>query len=74
MYRQQIQFPLKEEPLREDVHALGDAIGQMLREQGGEQFLELVEGDRRAAIARRERRPMRSGCGPRIVRPRPRRI
>ncbi len=30
------------------------SIGEMLREQGGEAFFELVEGDRRAAIARRE--------------------
>jgi phosphoenolpyruvate carboxylase len=53
MYRQKIQFPLKDEPLRDDVRALGDSIGEMLREQGGEPFLALVEGDRRAAIERR---------------------
>src|SRR5271155_4405903 len=54
MYRQSIQFPVKDAGLREDVHALGALIGEMLRDQGGERFFELVEGDRRAAIASRE--------------------
>jgi phosphoenolpyruvate carboxylase len=54
MFRQGIQFPVKDGALREDVHALGDSIGEMLREQGGEEFFLLVEGDRRAAIERRE--------------------
>jgi phosphoenolpyruvate carboxylase len=54
MYRQDIQFSVKDAALREDVHALGEAIGEMLREQGGEEFVALVESDRRAAIARRE--------------------
>jgi phosphoenolpyruvate carboxylase len=54
MFRQGIQFPVKDGALREDVHALGDSIGEMLCEQGGEEFFRLVEGDRRAAIERRE--------------------
>jgi phosphoenolpyruvate carboxylase len=54
MYRQSIQFPVKDAALREDVHALGGLIGETLRDQGGEEFLELVEGDRLAAILRRE--------------------
>jgi phosphoenolpyruvate carboxylase len=54
MYRQSIQFPLKDSALREDVHALGDLIGETLRDQGGEEFFTLVEGDRLAAIHRRE--------------------
>ena len=54
MYREGIQFPPKDAGLREDVHALGDLIGEILRDQGGEEFFDLVEGDRRAAIARRE--------------------
>src|SRR5450432_551557 len=54
MYRQSIQFPVKDAALREDVHALGDLIGETLRDQGGEEFFELVEGDRLAAIRRRE--------------------
>ena len=39
------------------MHALGRLIGEMLRDQGGEEFFDLVEGDRRAAIARRESAP-----------------
>ena len=66
MYRQNIQFPIKDSALREDVHALGALIGETLREQGGEEFFELVEGDRLAAIRRREappRLPTRSDSG-----------
>src|SRR6202521_2875178 len=47
------QFPLKDSALREDVHALGVLIGEMLRDQGGEEFFKLVEDDRLAAIYRR---------------------
>ncbi len=54
MYRQSIQFPVKDAALREDVHALGGLIGETLRDQGGEEFFMLVEGDRLAAIQRRE--------------------
>lgn len=54
MYRQSIQFPAKDAALREDVHALGGLVGEVLRDQGGEQLFEFVEGDRLAAIARRD--------------------
>jgi len=54
MYRQSIQFPVKDAGLREDVHALGTLIGETLRDQGGEELFGLVEGDRLAAIRRRE--------------------
>jgi phosphoenolpyruvate carboxylase len=54
MYRQSIQFPAKDAALRDDVHALGVLIGETLRDQGGEEFFRLVEGDRLAAIRRRE--------------------
>src|SRR5271170_1685798 len=54
MYRHGIQFPVKDAALREDVHALGALIGETLRDQGGEEFFELVEGDRLAALRRRE--------------------
>ncbi|MEP6885120.1 MAG: phosphoenolpyruvate carboxylase, partial [Gammaproteobacteria bacterium] len=54
MYRQSIQFPAKDAALREDVRALGELIGETLRDQGGEEFFQLVEGDRLAAIRRRE--------------------
>jgi phosphoenolpyruvate carboxylase len=54
MYRQNIQFPVKDSALREDVHALGTLIGETLRDQGGEDFFRLVEEDRLAAIQQRE--------------------
>ena len=50
MNRSDIQFPPKHLPLRDDVHALGALIGEILREQGGEQLFQLVELDRVAAI------------------------
>src|ERR1700743_469238 len=52
MYRQSIQFPVKDAALREDVHALGGLIGETLRDQGGEEFFKLVEGDRIGARRR----------------------
>jgi phosphoenolpyruvate carboxylase len=57
MHRDDIQFPPKDAALREDVHELGALVGEVLREQGGEQLFALVEGDRRAAIRRREGEP-----------------
>ena len=50
MNRGDIHFPPKHEPLRDDVHALGALLGEILREQGGEQLFRLVELDRIAAI------------------------
>jgi phosphoenolpyruvate carboxylase len=61
MYRQSIQFPVKDLGLREDVHALGSLIGETLRDQGGDEFFDLVEGDRVAAIRRRDGGPARLG-------------
>ena len=54
MYRQNIQFPAKDAALREDVHALGALVGEIVLEQCGRARFELVEGDRVAAIQRRE--------------------
>src|SRR5437588_352748 len=51
--RSDIHFPPKHEPLREDVHALGALMGEILLEQGGEELFELVELDRTAAIRAR---------------------
>ena len=48
--RSDIHFPPKHAPLREDVHALGALVGEILREQGGADLFELVELDRQAAI------------------------
>src|SRR2546429_3710081 len=53
MNRADIHFPPKHEPLREDVHALGALMGEILLEQGGEELFELVELDRTAAIRAR---------------------
>lgn len=55
--RHNLQFPEKDTALREDVHALGGLVGEVLRDQGGARLFELVEGDRVAAIARREGEP-----------------
>lgn len=57
MYRQNIQFPAKDAPLRDDVHALGALVGDILREQCGDALFELVEGNRVDAIRRREGDP-----------------
>lgn len=54
MIRSQIHFPPQHEALREDVHALGALVGEILREQGGPELLDVVEKDRVLAIARRE--------------------
>ncbi|MCS6947146.1 MAG: phosphoenolpyruvate carboxylase, partial [Steroidobacteraceae bacterium] len=53
MRRDEIQFPARHLALREDVHALGILVGEVLREQGGNELFELVEGDRTTAIRRR---------------------
>jgi phosphoenolpyruvate carboxylase len=55
--RQDIQFPSKDTALRDDVHALGGLVGEVLRDQGGERLLAKVEQDRIAAIRRREGEP-----------------
>jgi phosphoenolpyruvate carboxylase len=55
--RNNLQFPEKDTALREDVHALGGLVGEVLRDQGGARLFDLVEGDRVAAIARREGEP-----------------
>lgn len=45
---------LKEVPLRRDVRSLGMLLGEVLREQAGDSFFELVEQLRTNAIRRRE--------------------
>jgi phosphoenolpyruvate carboxylase len=54
MPRSDISFPLKDAELREDVHMLGALVGEVIREQGGDDLFEAVETDRQAAIARRD--------------------
>ena len=53
MKRDDIQFPARHNALREDVHALGGLVGEVLREQGGLELFDLVELDRTTAIRRR---------------------
>ena len=68
-HRADIHFPPKHEPLRDDVHALGALVGEILREQGGEALFEQVEatGSPRSAAATASRARARScsaRCGP----------
>jgi len=51
--RGEVQFPSQHEPLRDDVHALGALVGEILREQGGADLYEAVELDRLEAIRAR---------------------
>ena len=53
MNRDDRHFPPHHSPLREDIHALGEIVGNVLREQGGNELYELAEGDRQTAIRRR---------------------
>ncbi len=52
--RANIFFAEKDRALRDDVHRLGELVGELVREQGGEALFDLVEAARRAAIAHRE--------------------
>jgi phosphoenolpyruvate carboxylase len=47
-------FDSKQAPLRRDIRSLGALLGQVLREQAGDELYEKVETLRRASIARRE--------------------
>ncbi len=49
-----IQFPEKDQPLRNDVSLLGRLVGEALVEQHGAGLLQQVEAVRKAAILRRE--------------------
>ena len=52
--RANIFFAEKDRALREDVHKLGELVGELVREQGGEALYDLVEAARRVSIAHRE--------------------
>jgi phosphoenolpyruvate carboxylase len=54
MPRSDISFPLKDAELREDVRMLGALVGEVIREQCGDELFKMVELDRLAAIARRD--------------------
>ena len=57
MKRTDIQFPGKHAALRDDVHALGDLMGAILREQGGDELYTQVDRDRILSIRRRNAEP-----------------
>src|SRR6266576_3740787 len=49
--RRDVEFAPKDAQLRDDVRTLGALVGDVLREQCGDAFFQLVERARRAAIA-----------------------
>jgi phosphoenolpyruvate carboxylase len=50
----EIRFESKDKPLRDDVRRLGAIVGEVIREQAGDELYEFVETARRLAIARRD--------------------
>ena len=52
--RQDVQFTDKEQALRKDVRTLGAMVGDLIREQGGEELFDFVETARLRSIRRRE--------------------
>ena len=51
MKRQHLQFPEKDAPLKDDVHALGALVGEVVEEQCGTALFDTVEAVRRGSIA-----------------------
>ncbi|MDJ0711250.1 MAG: phosphoenolpyruvate carboxylase [Woeseiaceae bacterium] len=52
--RQDVFFEEKDQALRDDVRTLGAMVGDLIREQNGEDLFEMVENARLRAIRRRE--------------------
>ncbi len=52
--RQDITFEDKDQSLRDDVRSLGTMLGNLIKEQDGEELFDLVENARLRAIRRRE--------------------
>ena len=52
--RRDITFEKKDQPLKDDVRILGTLVGELLRDQGGNELFELVENARQRSIHRRE--------------------
>jgi len=52
--RQDIMFEDKDQALRDDVRTLGAMVGDLIKEQGGDELFEFVENARRRSIRRRE--------------------
>ncbi len=55
MTRPTVKFAAKDRPLRKDVRDLGALVGEIIREQAGDDVFTSVERIRRAAIWQRER-------------------
>ena len=52
--RQDVTLEEKDQALRDDVRALGAMVGELIREQAGEELFEMVENARLRSIRRRE--------------------
>jgi len=52
--RQDIMFDDKDQALRDDVRTLGAMVGELIKEQGGDELFEFVENARQRSIRRRE--------------------
>ena len=52
--RQDITFEDKDQALRDDVRTLGTLVGELVRDQGGDELFDLVESARLRSIRRRE--------------------
>jgi len=52
--RQDITFEDKDQALRDDVRTLGAMVGDLIKEQGGDELYEFVETARQRSIRRRE--------------------
>ena len=52
--RQDITFEDKDQALRDDVRTIGAMVGDLIREQGGDELFEFVETARQRSIRRRE--------------------
>jgi phosphoenolpyruvate carboxylase len=52
--RQDIMFDDKDQALRDDVRTLGAMVGDLIKEQGGDDLFEFVENARQRSIRRRE--------------------
>ncbi len=52
--RQDIMFEDKDQALRDDVRTLGKMVGDLIRDQGGEELFDFVENARLRSIRRRE--------------------
>ena len=52
--RQDITFEDKDQALRDDVRVLGTLVGELIREQGGDELFDFVETARLRSIRRRE--------------------